>query len=242
MVGGERARVDLDGLLDLDPRGRQLAELEQHRGQVVPGLLEIRVLVRKRARADREHLLEKLPCAGEVAERVQRRAEVLPHLLEIGVILGQRARADREHPLLQCPRAGEVAERGQRRGELRPRALQLLSHVVAAELLWLARLENRKPPLAVWPALTLAQCADHLKALPHKWQDLFADLAPDDLASAIDYVNSKGESFRSTIGDVLMHVVLHSAYHRGQIAADVRANGRDPAYTDFIHCVRNGWI
>ena len=32
-----------------------------------------------------------------------------------------------------------------------------------------------------------------------------------------------------------MHVIMHSAYHRGQIAADVRAAGLTPAYTDFIH-------
>jgi uncharacterized damage-inducible protein DinB len=123
-----------------------------------------------------------------------------------------------------------------------PRALKLLNHVVAAELLWLARLENSKPPLPVWPELSLAKCAQQVKALPRKWQDYFADLAPADLSESIAYVNTKGESFKSSIGDVLMHVVLHSAYHRGQIAADVRASGRDPAYTDFIHCVRNGLI
>jgi uncharacterized damage-inducible protein DinB len=33
--------------------------------------------------------------------------------------------------------------------------------------------------------------------------------------------------------------VLSSAYHRGQIAADLRTAGFTPAYTDFIHAVRN---
>ena len=122
------------------------------------------------------------------------------------------------------------------------RALKLLNHVVGAELLWLARLENRRAPVAVWPDFTLAQCADHVKSLPRRWQDYFADLAPADLATPIDYVNSKGEKFESTVGDILMHVVLHSAYHRGQIAADVRTAGRDPAGTDFIHCTRTGRI
>jgi uncharacterized damage-inducible protein DinB len=91
------------------------------------------------------------------------------------------------------------------------RALRLLNHVVAAELLWLARLERGKPPLAVWPELTLAQCAEQVKKLPRVWQDYFADLAPDDLPEAIAYVNSKGEKFESA-----------------------------PAYTDYIHCVRTG--
>jgi uncharacterized damage-inducible protein DinB len=37
-------------------------------------------------------------------------------------------------------------------------------------------------------------------------------------------------------------VVIHSAYHRGQIAADVRAAGHEPAYTDFIHATRTGRV
>jgi uncharacterized damage-inducible protein DinB len=123
-----------------------------------------------------------------------------------------------------------------------PRSLRLLSHVAAAELVWLARLENRKAPLAVWPELTLAQCAEQVKKLPRVWQDYFADLSPDDLPTTIAYVNSKGEKFDSSVGDVLLHVVLHSAYHRGQIASDVRATGRDPAYTDYIHCARTGLL
>lgn len=122
------------------------------------------------------------------------------------------------------------------------RALRLLNHVVGAELLWLARLERRKPQNAVWPEFTLAQCAEHMKQLPRQWQDYFADIEPADLASKIAYVNSKGEKHESTIGDVLTHVALHSSYHRGQIAADVRASGRDPACTDYIHCTRMGLI
>ncbi len=119
-----------------------------------------------------------------------------------------------------------------------PRSLRLLNHVVGAERLWLARLENRTSSVAVWPQFTLAQCTDHVEALPRVWHDYFADLDPGDLDQTISYVNSKGEPHKSTIGDVLTHVVMHGAYHRGQIAADTRAAGHDPAYTDFIHCTR----
>jgi uncharacterized damage-inducible protein DinB len=122
------------------------------------------------------------------------------------------------------------------------RGLELLNHVVGAELLWLARLEKGKPPCPVWPAFTLAQCAEHVRLLPSQWQDYLADIEPADLATAVAYVNSKGEKFESAIGDVLMHVVLHSAYHRGQIAAAARSSGGEPAHTDFIHCTRMGLI
>jgi uncharacterized damage-inducible protein DinB len=35
---------------------------------------------------------------------------------------------------------------------------------------------------------------------------------------------------------------MHSAYHRGQIASQMRASGKTPAYTDFIHGVRQGLV
>ena len=52
------------------------------------------------------------------------------------------------------------------------------------------------------------------------------------------YTNSRGEAWTSTVEEILTHVVIHSAYHRGQIASDVRASGGVPAYTDYIHAVR----
>jgi len=58
------------------------------------------------------------------------------------------------------------------------------------------------------------------------------------LAEAVDYKNSKGEPWRNRVEDVLTHVIMHSAYHRGQIAMEMRAAGMEPAYTDFIHAVR----
>ena len=58
----------------------------------------------------------------------------------------------------------------------------------------------------------------------------------------MSYRNSQGETWSSRKDDILMHVVMHSAYHRGQIAADMRIAGLVPAYTDFIHSVRQGFV
>lgn len=40
----------------------------------------------------------------------------------------------------------------------------------------------------------------------------------------------------------LTHVAMHSAYHRGQIAGELREPGNTPPYTDFIHPVRQGLV
>jgi uncharacterized damage-inducible protein DinB len=62
------------------------------------------------------------------------------------------------------------------------------------------------------------------------------------LEQSIGYKNSKSEPWTSLVRDILTHVFMHSAYHRGQIAADMRQAGQVPAYTDFIHGVRQGLV
>jgi uncharacterized damage-inducible protein DinB len=117
-----------------------------------------------------------------------------------------------------------------------------MAHITGAELLWLARLHQRPSELPVWPDLDLDACATRLTELAGDWMELLAPLDDDGLADGVAYRNSKGEFWTSTVGDILTHVVLHAAYHRGQIAAAVRAAGGEPAYTDFIHAVRMGLI
>jgi len=123
-----------------------------------------------------------------------------------------------------------------------PRSVKLLAHIVAAERLWLERLRSQRQTYPVWPDFTMAQCRMEVEQLSQLWKQYLASLNEDGLSHSLTYKNTKGESFTSQKQDILMHVVLHSAYHRGQIAADMRAAGFNPAYTDFIHSVRQGFV
>ena len=122
------------------------------------------------------------------------------------------------------------------------RSLQFMSHIVAAEWLWLGRLKQWKQAFPAWPEWTREQCEAEAGKLPPLWQDLIRGMRPAGLDQTATYLNSKGEEWTSEVGDVLTHVLLHSAYHRGQIAADLRATGHTPAYTDYIHAVRQGFV
>jgi uncharacterized damage-inducible protein DinB len=121
-----------------------------------------------------------------------------------------------------------------------PRALRFMCHVPAAERLWLGRLRQDPAPVVVWPELTLDQCAAEAESVAGDWPRLLDGPPPADLERKVAYRNSLGESWTSTVGDILTHVVAHSAYHRGQVASELRAAGFTPAYTDFIHAVRQG--
>jgi len=122
------------------------------------------------------------------------------------------------------------------------RSVKLLAHIVSAERLWLERLLVQKQTAPVWPLSTLAQCKLEVDQLPGLWKNYLTALGEAGLARSLTYKNTKGESFSSQKQDILLHVVMHSAYHRGQIAADMRAAGFTPPYTDFIHAVRQGFL
>lgn len=119
------------------------------------------------------------------------------------------------------------------------RSLRWMAHIIGAEFLWLDRIDGHPASLPVWPNLTLDQCAERLGQL--------SGLLPraaraDQLTRAVRYTNSKGEPWTSSVEEILTHVTVHSAYHRGQIASDVREAGEEPAYTDYIHAVRQRHI
>ncbi len=123
-----------------------------------------------------------------------------------------------------------------------PRSLKFLAHILSAERLWLERLRDQKQTYPVWPDFSLEQCGLEVAELPGLWKTYLGSLKEDGLTRGLTYKNSKGESWTSQKQDILMHVIVHSAYHRGQIATDIRAAGFPPAYTDLIHAVRKGLV
>jgi uncharacterized damage-inducible protein DinB len=108
-------------------------------------------------------------------------------------------------------------------------------------LRWLARLKGESAPLAVWPELGIDACRDQVTDLARLWPE-FLEAHRDSLGDTVSYTNTKGEAWTNTVEEILTHVPVHSAYHRGQIASDVRGAGMTPALTDYIHAVRRGFV
>lgn len=119
-----------------------------------------------------------------------------------------------------------------------PRAVSILAHILGAEEVWLARLEQREPGNAVWPELDLEGC-ERLAQHVHLHMERFLDtLQLADMHRVVHYRNSAGVAFESKVSDILFHVALHGAYHRGQVALLARDGGGTPLYTDYIAFTR----
>jgi uncharacterized damage-inducible protein DinB len=121
-------------------------------------------------------------------------------------------------------------------------ATKLLTHIIAAQWLWLDRLQQSPQRTAVWPDMALADCDRQLQQLEAAWQNYLGQLAESDLARLCNYKNSKGEPWASSVLDVLNQLILHAAHHRGQISQEIRRSGTVPVPVDYIHAVRKGLI
>ena len=122
------------------------------------------------------------------------------------------------------------------------RARKILAHIVGADRLWLERLQPTGAKPDVWPELSPSACSEGMEEVARSWETFLDRLAPAGLERVIPYRNSKGEEWSGRVQDILMHVVMHSAYHRGQVASEMRGAGQTPACTDFIHSVRQGHL
>lgn len=113
-------------------------------------------------------------------------------------------------------------------------ALRLLGHVLAAEWIWLSRLRREEGPPSVWPQLDLSGCQSLAGQNAAGYSAFVAGLDDAALAAPAHYLNLKGEPNESSVIDILTHVVVHGAYHRGQIAKTLGAIGKQAPSTDFI--------
>jgi len=115
------------------------------------------------------------------------------------------------------------------------RALKIAGHIIGAQRVWLARFEAPEaPPPAPWPLLGLEEAQAAIDELRRRWLALLDNLTSEKLDEDLVQRTSKGVEFRTPVRDVLTHLVMHSAYHRGQIAQAVREAGGQPAATDYI--------
>lgn len=118
--------------------------------------------------------------------------------------------------------------------------LRTFAHILNAYKLWYERIDGVAATVTPWQERTLDDCRVLLNDLEKSSRETVAALTPDRLSEPVNYRNTKGEEFANTVGEILQHVLLHSAYHRGQVNAAVRAAGGEPAVMDYIAFAREG--
>jgi len=123
-----------------------------------------------------------------------------------------------------------------------PECARLLAHVAVTGSAWLARIHGEEQRGTFWPEFDLDATAAAIEVQAEAWRALLASGGPEVLARDIEYTNSEGRVWRSSVESILDHVLQHAAYHRGQIALRLKAAGIESPYTDYVHAVRAGVV
>ena len=118
------------------------------------------------------------------------------------------------------------------------KVLEVVGHIIGAQRVWLGRLEASGTAPPPWPTMNLEEMDAALREMHGRLNSFLAALTPERLNEDLVHRNSKGAEFRTPVRDILMQLVMHGAYHRGQIATAVREAGVKPNPTDYIVYVR----
>lgn len=118
-----------------------------------------------------------------------------------------------------------------------PSIRDTMAHIVAVEWLWLQRWQGASPSaLPDWARTpALADLKAQLDLIEPAIDRFIAALAPADLARVVAYRRFNGEARSNTLGDLLLHLVNHGTYHRGQLTTLLRQVGATPPSTDFVY-------
>ncbi|MDQ0495686.1 DinB family protein [Paenibacillus brasilensis] len=118
--------------------------------------------------------------------------------------------------------------------------LKLVRHVAVAERVWLDRLQGKcSAKYSLWEETEdLTAIRTMFEENAEQYRIYIEGLKEFELDEMIDYENQSGGSFRTSARDVLLQVLLHGQYHRGQINRALRIESAEPAQVDYITITR----
>jgi uncharacterized damage-inducible protein DinB len=120
-----------------------------------------------------------------------------------------------------------------------PKAEELFGHILNAQRIWHARIAGLDSTgIEVFPAADMTAFGARIGEVRALWEVFLAGLNDGTLTRFAPYRTTTGAEYSTAVGDVVNHVFLHSAYHRGQIALVLRSSGAVPPATDFIAFAR----
>jgi uncharacterized damage-inducible protein DinB len=131
------------------------------------------------------------------------------------------------------------------RGEARTSwgsVLATLGHVAGAQEVWLARWTGGRNPRPIVEAQALDSLDEVKQALERTQaglREFLVELTDARLDAELEYRDSAGNENRRLLWRLMVHVVNHGTYHRGEVAAELTALGRSPGDLDFVYWVRD---
>lgn len=120
-------------------------------------------------------------------------------------------------------------------------AVKAMSHTHVVDQIFAAHLRRVDHPYASAnldepPALEVLSA--RIRATDHAYVEYVSPLDDQQLAERIDFTFTDGAPGRMSREEMLMHVITHGVYHRGQVSALMLLNDKAPAidgFTTWLH-------
>ena len=114
--------------------------------------------------------------------------------------------------------------------------LGTMAHILGSEQMWLSRLlgvpMQRVPGVEDFPTVE-ALAASYEDFWP-QLEFFLASLGAEQLEPEFVWTDTHGETHEAPFRQVLLHLVNHATYHRGQVVNLLRQLGYEPPHTDLV--------
>jgi uncharacterized damage-inducible protein DinB len=111
-----------------------------------------------------------------------------------------------------------------------------LSHILAAEWIWLERWNGVSPQALLNPSAfpTVDALRERWSEVDRGYKEFIERVTDASLDTVITYTNTKGEKWSYPLVQMLQHVMNHSSYHRGQVVTMLRQLGENGVTVDLL--------
>jgi len=111
-----------------------------------------------------------------------------------------------------------------------------LSHILAAEWIWLERWNGVSPKALLNPSAfpTVGALRERWSEVERGYNEFIERITDASLDMVITYTNTKDEEWSYPLVQMLQHVMNHSSYHRGQVVTMLRQLGEKGVTVDLL--------
>ncbi len=117
-----------------------------------------------------------------------------------------------------------------------PSMRDTLVHLLQVEWIWLERWNGRPPK--VWPSdaefTGLDKVTERWKVVEQDMWKFLGRVSEQELRRDLTYVNFKGETWTYKLWRMMLHVITHQGYHRGQVTTLLRQLGKPAPMVDYL--------
>jgi uncharacterized damage-inducible protein DinB len=94
----------------------------------------------------------------------------------------------------------------------------LLSHILNSSNMWLSRIKGEQPTLTLFEERSIESNTTLLNANTKNWLHYIEQADENELNRIVEFIFPlDGSKKRVKVGDAILHIISHSAHHRGQM-------------------------